>query len=38
MDKISIGMTDDFEVATEEGATIVHVGRIIFKESPCLPQ
>lgn len=28
--ELSIGMTDDFEVAIEEGATIVRVGRAIF--------
>jgi pyridoxal phosphate enzyme (YggS family) len=27
---LSMGMTDDFQVATEEGATIVRVGRAIF--------
>ena len=27
---LSIGMTDDFEVAIEEGATIIRVGRAIF--------
>ncbi len=27
---LSMGMTDDFEVAVEEGATIVRVGRAIF--------
>jgi pyridoxal phosphate enzyme (YggS family) len=32
---LSMGMTDDFEVAIEEGATIVRVGRAIF--SPELP-
>jgi hypothetical protein len=30
MDELSMGMTDDFEVAIEEGATIVRVGRAIF--------
>jgi len=25
-----MGMTDDFEVAIEEGATLVRVGRAIF--------
>jgi uncharacterized pyridoxal phosphate-containing UPF0001 family protein len=25
-----MGMTDDFEVAVEEGATVVRVGRAIF--------
>lgn len=29
---ISMGMTNDFEVAIEEGATIVRVGRAIFQE------
>jgi pyridoxal phosphate enzyme (YggS family) len=28
--ELSIGMTDDFEVAIEEGATIIRVGRAIF--------
>ena len=28
----SMGMTDDFEVAIEEGATLVRVGRAIFGE------
>jgi uncharacterized pyridoxal phosphate-containing UPF0001 family protein len=32
---LSMGMTDDFEVAIEEGATLVRVGRAIF--SPELP-
>jgi uncharacterized pyridoxal phosphate-containing UPF0001 family protein len=27
-----MGMTDDFDVAIEEGATIVRVGRAIFGE------
>jgi len=25
-----MGMTDDFEVAVEEGATLVRIGRAIF--------
>jgi uncharacterized pyridoxal phosphate-containing UPF0001 family protein len=25
-----MGMTDDFEVAVEEGATLIRVGRAIF--------
>jgi uncharacterized pyridoxal phosphate-containing UPF0001 family protein len=29
-----MGMSDDFEVAVEEGATIVRVGRAIFGERP----
>ena len=32
MDDLSMGMTDDFEVAIEEGATIIRVGRAIFGE------
>jgi pyridoxal phosphate enzyme (YggS family) len=32
MDHLSMGMTNDFEVAIEEGATIVRVGRAIFGE------
>lgn len=31
-EELSMGMTDDFEVAIEEGATIVRVGRAIFGE------
>jgi uncharacterized pyridoxal phosphate-containing UPF0001 family protein len=29
---LSMGMTDDYHVAIEEGATIVRVGRAIFGE------
>jgi hypothetical protein len=32
---LSMGMTDDFEVAIEEGATLVRIGRAIFE--PTLP-
>jgi pyridoxal phosphate enzyme (YggS family) len=31
---LSMGMTDDFEVAIEEGATMVRVGRAIFGSRP----
>lgn len=31
-DALSMGMTDDFEVAIEEGATFVRVGRAIFSD------
>jgi PLP dependent protein len=31
---LSMGMSDDFEVAIEEGATMVRVGRAIFGERP----
>jgi uncharacterized pyridoxal phosphate-containing UPF0001 family protein len=27
-----MGMTDDFEVAIEEGATMVRIGRAVFGE------
>jgi len=30
LEELSMGMTDDFEVAVEEGATIVRIGRAIF--------
>ena len=29
---LSMGMSDDFEVALEEGATLVRIGRAIFGE------
>ncbi len=32
LEHLSMGMTDDFEVAIEEGATIVRIGRAIFGE------
>ena len=28
--ELSMGMTDDFEVAVEEGATMLRIGRAIF--------
>lgn len=31
---LSMGMSDDFEVAVEEGATVVRVGRALFADSP----
>lgn len=34
MDELSMGMTGDYRVAVEEGATIVRVGRGIFGERP----
>jgi len=30
---LSMGMSDDFEIAVEEGATLVRIGRAIFEES-----
>jgi pyridoxal phosphate enzyme (YggS family) len=35
--EVSMGMSDDFEVAVEEGATIVRVGRAIFGPRPPAP-
>jgi PLP dependent protein len=32
--ELSMGMSDDFEVAIEEGATIVRLGRVLFGERP----
>ena len=32
MEELSMGMTDDFDVAVEEGATLVRIGRAIFGE------
>ena len=32
-----MGMTDDFEVAVEEGATMVRVGRALFGPRPGRP-
>jgi uncharacterized pyridoxal phosphate-containing UPF0001 family protein len=34
MRELSMGMSDDFEVAIQEGATIVCIGRSIFGERP----
>jgi hypothetical protein len=32
--ELSMGMTHDFEVAIEEGATLVRIGTAIFGERP----
>jgi hypothetical protein len=32
LEELSMGMSDDFEVAVEEGATILRIGRAIFRE------
>ena len=32
LSELSMGMTDDFEAAIEEGATIVRIGRAVFGE------
>lgn len=34
LEHLSMGMSDDFEIAIEEGATIVRIGRAIFGERP----
>jgi len=34
MEELSMGMTNDYRVAVEEGATIVRIGRAIFGERP----
>ena len=34
MRELSMGMSGDYEVAVEEGATILRVGRSIFGERP----
>ena len=34
--ELSMGMSDDFEVAVEEGATIVRIGTALFGERPSL--
>jgi len=34
LEHLSMGMTDDFEVAIEEGATVLRIGRAIFSPSP----
>ncbi len=34
MEELSMGMTNDYQVAVEEGATIVRIGRAIFGERP----
>jgi uncharacterized pyridoxal phosphate-containing UPF0001 family protein len=31
MDQLSMGMTNDFEVAVEEGATMVRLGTLLFE-------
>jgi PLP dependent protein len=30
--ELSMGMTDDYQIAIEEGATIIRIGRAIFGE------
>jgi hypothetical protein len=32
LDELSMGMTNDYQIAIEEGATIVRVGTAIFGE------
>ena len=35
LDELSMGMSGDYEVAIEEGATIVRVGSALFEGTPC---
>jgi pyridoxal phosphate enzyme (YggS family) len=35
--ELSMGMSDDYEIAVEEGASIVRVGRAIFGDRPAAP-
>jgi hypothetical protein len=35
--QLSMGMSDDFEVAVEEGATVVRLGRVLFGPRPTVP-
>jgi|SRR5437867_4506182 len=37
MRELSMGMSEDFEVAAEEGATLVRIGRALFGERPPRP-
>lgn len=37
MRELSMGMSEDFEVAVEEGATLVRIGRALFGERPPRP-
>ena len=32
--ELSMGMTNDFDVAVEEGATMVRIGRALFAGTP----
>ncbi len=34
---LSMGMSDDFEVAVEQGATVVRIGRALFGARPSVP-
>jgi uncharacterized pyridoxal phosphate-containing UPF0001 family protein len=34
--ELSMGMSDDFEVAVEEGATLIRLGRAIFGPVPAI--
>lgn len=36
-DELSMGMSNDFELAIEQGATVVRIGRAIFGERPPAP-
>jgi pyridoxal phosphate enzyme (YggS family) len=34
LDELSMGMSDDFEVAVAEGSTVLRLGRVLFGEGP----
>jgi hypothetical protein len=34
MEHLSMGMTDDFEIAIAEGSTMIRLGRVLFGERP----
>ena len=36
MHELSMGMSDDFEIAIEEGATVIRVGRAVFGDRPVI--
>jgi uncharacterized pyridoxal phosphate-containing UPF0001 family protein len=35
--ELSMGMSDDFVVAIEEGATLIRLGRVLFGARPAAP-
>lgn len=37
LQQLSMGMTDDYEIAIEEGATQVRIGRALFEDAHCFP-
>jgi PLP dependent protein len=37
LSELSMGMSEDFEIAVEEGATMVRLGRVLFGDRPATP-